>query len=233
MSSTATMRNAVATNKSAPLTADRVYRFYRAGDEETLALQGVSFELNPGEVVAVVGPSGSGKSTLLACLTGLDEPSGGTVWVNGKRLSHQPEALRARLRADHIGVVSQGSNLFTHLTLSGNIRLAQKLSSRRGGDTDELLEALGIHKRRHAFPTELSGGESARAGLAVALANDPSVLIADEPTGELDEATESRILELFRDRAQQGKAVLIASHSTAVRRAADRVLTLEDGRLQS
>jgi putative ABC transport system ATP-binding protein len=220
-------------SSTAPLTADRVYRFYRAGDEETLALQGVSFELNPGEVVAVVGPSGSGKSTLLACLTGLDEPSGGTVWIGGKRLSHQPEARRARLRADHIGVVSQGGNLFTHLTLSGNVKLAQKLSSHPGVDTDELLEALGIHKRRHAFPTELSGGESARAGLAVALANDPSVLIADEPTGELDEATESRILELFHDRAQQGKAVLIASHSTAVRRAADRVLMLEDGRLQS
>lgn len=218
---------------SPTLTADRIYRFYRAGDEETLALQGVSFELNPGEVVAVVGPSGSGKSTLLACLTGLDEPSGGTVWIQGTRLSHQPEALRARLRADNIGVVSQGSNLFTHLTLWSNVKLAQKLSSHPGVDTDELLHSLGIHKRRHAFPTELSGGESARAGLAVALANDPSLLIADEPTGELDDATEARILELFHDRAEKGKAVLIASHSRAVRRAADRVLTLEDGRLSS
>jgi len=220
-------------SSAAPLSADRVYRFHRAGDEETLALQGVSFDLNPGEVVAVVGPSGSGKSTLFSCLTGLDEPSGGTVWIDGKRLSHQPEALRARLRADHIGVVSQGSNLFTHLTLLGNMRLAQKLSSHQGADIDELLESLGIQKRSHAYPTELSGGESARAGLAVALANDPSVLIADEPTGELDEATEARILELFHDRAEQGKAVLIASHSTAVRKAADRVLTLEDGRLLS
>lgn len=233
MTTVVQITSAVPIRTAPPLRADRVYRFYRAGDEETLALQGVSFELSPGEVVAVVGPSGSGKSTLISCLTGLDEPSGGTVWVNGERLSHQPEAVRARLRADHIGVLSQGSNLFTHLTLSGNLRLAQKLSSRRGVDTDELLEALGIHGRRHAYPTELSGGESARAGLAVALANDPSVLVADEPTGELDEATESRILELFHDRAQQGKAVLIASHSTAVRRAADRVLTLEDGRLQS
>ncbi len=215
-----------------PLTADRVYRFYRAGDEETLALQGVSFELNPGEVVAVVGPSGSGKSTLFSCLTGLDEPSGGTVWIDGKRLTHQPEAVRARLRADHIGIVSQGNNLFTHLTLSANMRLAQKLSSRPGANIDELLESLGIQKRSHAYPTELSGGEGARAGLAVALANDPSVLIADEPTGELDEATESRILELFHERAEQGKAVLIASHSAAVRRTADRVLTLEDGMLQ-
>jgi putative ABC transport system ATP-binding protein len=216
-----------------PLLADRIYRFYRAGDEETLALQGVSFELRLGEVVAVVGPSGSGKSTLLSCLAGLDEPSGGTVWIDGERLSHQPEPVRARLRANHIGVMSQGNNLFPHLTLLGNIRLAQKLSSRRTADADELLESLGIRKRRHAYPAELSGGESARAGLAVALANDPSVLVADEPTGELDEATEERILKLFHFRAQQGKAVLIASHSSAVRRAADRVLTLQDGALRS
>ncbi len=220
-------------SSAAPLSADRVYRFHRAGDEETLALQGVSFDLNPGEFVAVVGPSGSGKSTLFSCLTGLDEPSGGTVWIDGQRISHQPEALRARLRADHIGVVSQGSNLFTHLTLLGNMRLAQKLSSHPGADIDELLGSLGIQKRSHAYPSELSGGESARAGLAVALANDPSVLIADEPTGELDEATEAGILELFHDRAERGKAVLIASHSAAVRKAADRVLSLEDGRLLS
>lgn len=218
---------------AAVLRADRVYRFYRAGDEETLALQGVSFELRPGEVVAVVGPSGSGKSTLLACLSGLDEPSGGTVWVAGHRMTHQPEPIRARLRADHIGFVSQGNNLFGHLSLAGNIRLARKLSSRQGHDTDGLLESLGIGKRRDASPDELSGGEAARAGLAVALANDPAVLVADEPTGELDAGSEDRVLDLFRARADQGKAVLIASHSAAVRRAADRVLTLEDGALQT
>jgi len=218
---------------SGVLRADRIYRFYRAGDEETLALQGVSFEIHPGELVAVVGPSGSGKSTLFSCLTGLDDPSGGTVWVVGERMSHRPERVRARLRADHIGVVSQDDNLFEHLSLAANVRLAQQLSSRGVAESAELLESLGVGHRRDSYPAELSGGESARAALAVALANDPPVLVADEPTGELDAATESLVLSLFRRRAEKGKAVLIASHSRAVRRAADRVLTLEDGALRA
>jgi putative ABC transport system ATP-binding protein len=213
------------------LRADRLYRFYRAGDEETLALQGVSFELNPGEMVAVAGPSGSGKSTLMSCLTGLDEPSGGTVWVAGTRMSHRPEAVRARLRADYLGLMSQDVNLFSHLSLASNVRLAQQLSSRGVSDTGQLLESLQLAHLTDSYPSEMSGGESARAGLAVALANDPPVLVADEPTGELDAVTEGVVLRLFRRRAEAGKAVLIASHSGAVRRASDRVLTLEDGAL--
>lgn len=216
---------------SPALRADRVYRFYRAGDEETLALQGVSFDLRPGEVVAVVGPSGAGKSTLLSCLAGMDEPSGGVVWIGDQRMSHQPDSVRARLRADRVGMVSQGPNLFDHLSVVGNVKLAQRLSRKRTVDADLLLESLGIGARRDAYPPELSGGEVARAGLAVALANDPSVLVADEPTGELDEASESLVLDLFHGRAEQGKAVLIASHSAAVRRRSDRLLTLEDGAL--
>lgn len=211
------------------LRADRVYRFYWAGDEETLALQGVSFEIAEGEIVAVVGPSGSGKSTLLSCLTGLDEPSGGTVWVGGERLSHQPERVRARLRARRIGVMGQGHNLFDHLTVLANVRLAQSLSGGATVEPGEILESVGLGKRVDAFPAELSGGEAARAGLAVALANDPLILIADEPTGELDAATERRILDLFRVRARDGKAVVLASHSAEVRRVADRVLTLDSG----
>jgi putative ABC transport system ATP-binding protein len=222
---------AVETSASPPLRADRVYRFYRAGDDETLALRGVSVVVNAGEMVAVVGPSGSGKSTLLSCLTGMDEPSGGTVWVAGERLTHRPEPIRARLRADHIGIMGADHNLFDHLSVLGNIRLAQRLSSRRGTSPELLLESVGVNRRRHAVASELSGGEAARAGLAVALANDPAVLVADEPTGELDEGTERRILELLGDRAHGGMAVLVASHSAAVRQRADRVLTLHDGSL--
>lgn len=215
------------------LTADRVYRFYRAGDEETLALQGVSLQLQAGEVVAVVGPSGSGKSTLLSCLAGLDEPSGGTVWIAERRMSHQPEPVRAGLRASHIGIVGQRNNLFTHLSARANVRLAQQLAGGGRETADAILDSVGIRGRQQAYPAELSGGEAARAGLAVALANSPEVLIADEPTGEVDEATEHRLLDLFRRLAEQGRAVLIASHSAAVRRAADRVLILEDGRLST
>jgi putative ABC transport system ATP-binding protein len=215
---------------SAALRADRIYRFYRAGDEETLAVRGISLELVPGEVVAVSGPSGSGKSTLLACLAGIDEPSGGTVWVGDARMSGRTEAARAALRARHIGTMAQSGNLLAHLTVIDNLSLARRIGR---GDQDEkaLLEDLGIAHRAGAWPHQLSGGELARASLALALVNDPSVLLADEPSGELDEATEQRLLTLVRRRAEAGCAVLVASHSGGVRRMADRVLLLEDGQL--
>jgi putative ABC transport system ATP-binding protein len=212
------------------LRAENLYRFYRAGDEETLAVRGASLELSPGEVVALSGPSGSGKSTLLACLAGTDEPSGGTVWVAGARMSGRSEAARSALRARHIGTMAQSGNLLPHLTLLDNLRLARRIGGRRG-DGGGLLEELGIAHRAKAWPQQLSGGELARASLALALANDPAVVLADEPTGELDEATEDRLLTLVRSRAEAGCAVLVASHSAAVRRLADRVLVLDDGQL--
>ena len=214
------------------LLADRLYRFYRAGDEETLALCGVSLTLEPGQVVAVTGPSGSGKSTLLRCLTGVDEPSGGTVWVAGERMSHRREQVRARLRGRHIGILSQGGNLFDQLSVLDNVRLAQRLAGEgvpgRPEPTD-LLATLGLERRTHAMPAELSGGEAARAGLGIALANRPAILVADEPTGELDESTEARVLDLIADHAHAGGGVLIASHSDAARRRADLTIALSDG----
>ena len=208
-----------------------LYRFFRAGDEETLALRGVSLSVEAGEIVAVVGPSGSGKSTLLSLLAGLDEPDGGTVYVHRQRLSHQSEPARARLRARMIGVLFQSGNLLAHLTVTGNIELAQRLGDRAGRPhIPDLLATLGLSGRGAAYPGELSGGELARAGLAVALANNPAVLLADEPTGELDAHTETQVLDLLRARADQGVAILVASHSPAVA-AADRVITLTDGEM--
>lgn len=217
------------------LSAERLYRFYRAGDEETLALQGVSLVVDVGEVLAVVGPSGSGKSTLLACLAGLDDPSGGTVTVNGHRMSHRPEQERAALRANHIGVLLQSGNLVPHLTVAGNVRLAQAASGsrRQVPEVGALLEEVGLADRSGALPRQLSGGETARAGLAVALANAPTVLLADEPTGELDGATEDRTLDLLARAAVDGIAVLLVTHSDAAAALADRVITLEDGRVAS
>jgi putative ABC transport system ATP-binding protein len=206
-----------------------LYRFYRAGEEETLALRGVSLEVEPGELVAVVGPSGSGKSTLLACVSGTDEPSGGTVFVAGTRMSHQPAAMRARLRADHVGLLAQQHNLFEHLTVAQNVQLAQRFATQQGAAPAELLESLGLTNRAGAAPGQLSAGHLTRAGLAVAVANDPQLLVADEPTGELDESSEASVLTLLRRRAARGGAVLVASHSPAVRRAADRVVELRDG----
>jgi putative ABC transport system ATP-binding protein len=219
---------------TAALQARTLYRFFRAGEEETLALRGVSLTLEPGELVAVAGPSGSGKSTLLSCLAGIDEPDGGAVLVAGQRISHRPEPIRARLRARHIGLLFQSANLFEHLTVRQNVGLAQRLAGRRGGTgIGPLLDSVGLAKRAHAYPGELSGGESVRAGLALALANDPAVLLADEPTGELDSVTETQILDLLLSRAREGMAILVASHSPAVSAAADRVIGLSDGEVLS
>jgi putative ABC transport system ATP-binding protein len=214
------------------LEARSLYRFYRAGDEETLALQGVSLSLERGEFVAVTGPSGSGKSTLLACLAGMDTPDGGSVRVAGLRISHRPEPERARIRARHIGMLFQNSNLLDHLTVTQNVELVGSLAGRaRRADRPDVLGLLGLSERAAAYPGQLSGGELARAGLAVALANAPAALLADEPTGELDSVTESRVLDLLADAAARGTAILVASHSPAVAEAAARVVRLDDGRV--
>jgi putative ABC transport system ATP-binding protein len=208
-----------------------LYRFYRTADEETLALQGVSLSVQSGEMVAVAGPSGSGKSTLLACLAGMDDPDGGSVHVAGQRISHRPEPERARIRARHIGMLFQQDNLLDHLTVRNNLALVRSLAGRRRrADHLDTLGLLGLSDRADAYPSQLSGGERARAGLAVALTNEPDVILADEPTGELDSATETRILELLSQAAARGAAVLVASHSPAVAAAATRVLRLTDGR---
>jgi putative ABC transport system ATP-binding protein len=220
---------------SAPLEAESLYRFFHAGDDETLALQGVSLRVDRGEVVSVTGPSGSGKSTLLACLAGLDEPDGGVVRVDGERLTRRSEEERARLRGRAIGVLFQQSNLVNHLSVTDNFAVAQRLGGRT---TDaawrtEVLERCGISARAHARPSQLSGGELARAGLAVALANDPAVVLADEPTAEVDQDTAMRVLDLLRERAAAGTAVLVVTHSPAVSRVADREIALRDGRVEA
>jgi putative ABC transport system ATP-binding protein len=217
---------------SAAIEARSLYRFFRAGEEETLALQGVSLDVAGGELVVVVGPSGSGKSTLLACLAGLDEPDGGTVLVAGRRMSHQPEPERARMRARRIGIMAQSANLFEHLTVRANLTFVHAVTGTAGAlSPGELLDRVGLAERAEAYPGELSGGEAARAALAVALAGSPVVVLADEPTGELDSTTEASVLALLVDAAHHGVAVIVASHSPAVAAAADRIVRLDDGRV--
>ncbi|MCU1416179.1 MAG: transporter ATP-binding protein [Schumannella sp.] len=208
-----------------------IYRFFRSGEEEVMALRGVSLRVAAGEFVAVAGPSGSGKSTLLACAAGLDDPAGGTVRVAGQRISHRPEAERTRLRATSIGMLLQSGNLVGHLDVAANIRLAGRLGGNRRVDVGRLLGSVGLGHRGHAVASELSGGENARAGLAVALANEPRLLLADEPTGELDLESEAAVLRLLQRHAEQGGTVLVVTHSPRVQDAADRVVTLHDGRV--
>ncbi|MCY7302030.1 MAG: ABC transporter ATP-binding protein [Thermoleophilia bacterium] len=212
--------------------ASDLYRFFHVGDDETLALRGVSLAVAAGEVVAVTGPSGSGKSTLLACLAGLDEPDGGMVRVHGVPLSRRSEQERARIRSRSIGMLFQSLNLIQHLTVTGNVLLAQSLAGTRDATVaGHLLDMVGLAARADAYPATLSGGEGARAGLAVALANEPAVLLADEPTGEIDEETSKQVIALLRGRASEGGAVVIVTHNETVASSADRVVRLVDGRI--
>ena len=213
--------------------AHDLYRFFHAGEDETFALRGVSLSVEPGELIAVVGPSGSGKSTLLACLAGLDEPDGGSVSIAGERVTRRPEADRARLRARWIGILRQTGNLLQHLTVGENVQLARSIAGGHDDEiaVDDLLDEVGLRERSGHAPSTLSGGEAARAGLAVALANDPPLLLADEPTGEVDAGNEQLVLELLQQRAARGRGVLLVTHSTRAALAADRVLQLRDGRI--
>lgn len=214
------------------LDAHELYRFFHIGDDETAALRGVSFHLNAGEIVALTGPSGSGKSTLLSCVTGLDEPDGGHVDVSGVRLTRRSESERTRIRAASFGILLQSGNLFGHLTVEQNLRLQMLLAGKADGKRiGPLLESVGLSHRAAAFPSELSGGETARAALVVALAADPPILVADEPTAEVDRDTESRLIGHFEARRDAGLATLIATHSKALAQRADRVIRLKDGRI--
>lgn len=217
---------------SANVQAFELYRFFHAGDSETLALRGVSLRIEAGEMVALLGASGSGKSTLLNCLAGLDEPDGGHVDLLGERLTRRPEAQRARRRAAHIGILMQAHNLIPTLRLADNMALAMQLAGKPDRTRAErLFEQLGLAGHASARPAQLSGGEVARAGLAVALAAAPKVLLADEPTGEVDTATEALVLDVFNKQREAGTAILIATHSEALAAHADRVVRMRDGRI--
>jgi putative ABC transport system ATP-binding protein len=218
------------------LEARGLHRFYRRGDSEVAALKDVNLELRQGEMVAVVGPSGSGKSTLLSLLAGLDDPDGGSVWVGGRRLSHRGAAEQTRLRGRYLGVLTQTSGLIEHLSVSKNVALAESLRPRERRpqviERSELLRRLGMADRASARPSTLSGGETARANLAVALAGGPLILLADEPTAEVSTHEETDVLALISAMRPQGGATVVVTHSDQVAAAADRAVELVDGRIR-
>jgi putative ABC transport system ATP-binding protein len=214
------------------LEARELYRFFHADDEETLALRGVSLRVETGEMVAITGPSGSGKSTLLACLAGTDEPNGGEVRIAGERITRRPEPYRAAIRARNLGFLLQSDNLIEHLSVEENVLLPMRLAAKENKiRLNDLLRALGLTDRRCAYPEQLSGGEAARAGLAVALAAAPKILLADEPTGEVDAVTEGWILDLMEKHCRKGGAVIVATHSAALAGRAQRIVRLFDGKV--
>jgi putative ABC transport system ATP-binding protein len=214
------------------LAADDLYRFYHTRDAETRALRGVSFTVAAGEFVALAGPSGSGKSTLLSCLAGLDVPDGGQVVLMDERIARLSETERSRRRRAYIGILMQSRNLLAGLTAEENVRLPLVMDKRHHDEHAEtLLHDVGVWERRRALAGELSGGEAARVGLAVALARSPAVLLADEPTAEVDAATERDLIRLIADRCAAGMAAAVATHSRALAEAAARVIELRDGRI--
>jgi putative ABC transport system ATP-binding protein len=212
-----------------------VRRGYQRNDDSpaVTALDGVSLSVAPGEFVAVVGASGSGKSTLLHLLAALDTPTDGSVTVAGTDTGAVGRRARTRLRRQHIGIVFQRMHLFPALTARSNVALplveAGVGRRARRDRADTLLDRVGLGDRLDHRPGELSGGERQRVAVARALVLDPALVIADEPTGELDTATGEQVLELFHEAADD-RAVVVASHDDDVAAAADRVIELRDGR---
>lgn len=221
------------TAENAPVAEARgLHRFFRRGGEEVAALRDVSLRLSAGELVAVMGPSGSGKSTLLNLLAGLDDPDGGSVSVAGQPISHEPANVQARLRGRLLGVLTQASGLVEHLSVLDNVRLAASFRSVAvpTADLQALLDKVGLSERELARPSTLSGGETARANLAVALAGGPRLLLADEPTAEVSTTEEAAVLGLIRELLPHDGAAVLVTHSPRVAAAADRVVHLVDGR---
>jgi putative ABC transport system ATP-binding protein len=219
-----------------------VYKVFRVGDTGIAALAGVDLAIEPGEFVALVGPSGSGKSSVLHLMGGLDRASAGVVEVEGDDLGLLEDAQLTRHRADRVGFVWQGAarNLVPYLSAIDNVRLPRKAPRRtahlRRGATssttpEELLALVGLSERANHTTAELSGGEQQRTAIAVALANDPSLLLADEPTAELDGASASNVLDVFRSVADRlGTTIVMSTHDLLAARTADRVVYMRHGR---
>ncbi len=213
---------------------DGVRRRYRRGGEEVAALDGVSFTVAAGEMVALVGPSGCGKSTTLNLVAGVDLPDSGSVVVCGRDLGHASEEELTLLRRRHVGVVFQAFHLMPNLTVEENVALPLALDGRSDdARVRHLLDRVGLWPRRGHFPPELSGGEEQRTAVARALVARPEVIVADEPTGNLDSQNGRAILSLLDElRRDSGAALLVATHDPEIAARADRVLSMRDGRLE-
>jgi putative ABC transport system ATP-binding protein len=216
------------------LAARDLSRRYGDGDTAVHALRGVSVTVAEGQLTAVMGPSGSGKSTLMHLLAGLDRPTAGEVWIDGTPIATLGDAELTRLRREHIGFVFQFFNLLPMLTAEENIRLPLELAGRAPEPAwvDELIAKVGLGERRTHRPSELSGGQQQRIAIARALVSNPTVVFADEPTGNLDSTSSSEILELLRDSVSSyGQTTVMVTHDAHAAAIADRILFLADGNI--
>jgi putative ABC transport system ATP-binding protein len=219
--------------------AERVSRHYEMGSAVIRAVDDVTLEIRAGEFVALLGSSGSGKSTLLNLMAGLDRPTGGAIFANGRNLSELSSLELARYRSKTVGMVFQSFNLLPRMTLEENVELPLRLAEvdrgERGARVQEALERVRLEKRLSHRPSELSGGEQQRAALARALVNRPTLLFADEPTGNLDSATGESIMLLLKEIQQKlGMTIVMVTHERPLaERFANRIVAFADGKLLS
>ncbi len=232
--------SSAAEDQSAFVVCRDLFKIYKRADLEVVALRGLNLTVEQGELVAIVGASGSGKSTLLNILAGLDRPSAGQVSVGERDLLNISGGDLVKYRREDVGFVWQatGRNLLPYLNVAENIELPMALSGRPGRHrrawSGELMAALGISDKTSRMPHQLSGGEQQRAAIGVALANQPPMLLADEPTGELDTATATQVFEMLRMlNSSFGVTVVIVSHYPGVSQFVDRVVNIRDGRISS
>ena len=214
-----------------------VTRAYREGERSRAVLQQLDLSVAAGERIALLGRSGSGKSTLLNLIAGIDRPDSGEIWIHGRELSAMGERDRTLLRRRHIGFVYQAFNLIPTLSVEEHLRLPLELNGRGGADArraiDGLLEGVGLADRRASFPDRLSGGEQQRVAIARAVVHEPSLVLADEPTGNLDADTGARIMTLLEALvADRGATLILVTHADEVAARADRILTLDHGRIE-
>jgi putative ABC transport system ATP-binding protein len=218
------------------LIAQQVTREYQSGDQTLTVLKDVSFSVEQGEFVAIVGPSGSGKTTLLGLLAGLDTPTSGKVILDDADLTAMSENERARLRGEKVGFVFQSFQLIPTLTAQENIQVPLELQGQDGAESRsrELLERVGLTDRGHHFPMQLSGGEQQRVALARAFANSPKILFADEPTGNLDAKTGSKVFDLLVSlNRDSGSTIILVTHDSNLASRASRIIQLNDGQVVS
>ncbi len=211
-------------------------KVYRTGKSEVIALRGLDLTVTNGDLVAVQGPSGCGKTTLLNLLGGIDRPTAGRIEIDGSNIVDYGDPDLVQYRRNRVGFVFQFFNLVPTLTAEENIEMPMRLAGKNGADRDtrskELLKLVGLENRAVHRPDELSGGEQQRIAIATALANDPPLLLADEPTGELDTKTGHEILELFRRLNQElKKTIVVVTHDPRVSTIAHRVCQIEDGKI--
>jgi putative ABC transport system ATP-binding protein len=225
---------AVAHDGDAVVTAHEVTRRYGEGDTAVDALRGVSLEVAPAKLTAIMGPSGSGKSTLMHILAALDQPTSGYVTIAGTRLGELSDTEITKLRRRHIGFVFQFFNLLPMLTAEENIALPLSIAGRKPdrAEFEELLDRVGLKDRRTHRPSELSGGQQQRVAVARALVSKPTVVFADEPTGNLDSKTSGEILQLLHEAVDTyGQTMVMVTHEPSAAAIADRVLFLGDGQI--